>query len=105
MAATRAVLVGAFQSQRAEHTVDLLAPASGERASCPQSQRVRGPVSSWVSALRRCSRAAPAQLQDALPGGELQRFQIQVGHRLTTDERLNFLNDVGGQRIGEEVFF
>lgn len=37
------------------------------------------------------------QLQDLLPHGQLQRFQIQVFHRLTTEERLNLLNDVGGQ--------
>jgi hypothetical protein len=45
------------------------------------------------------------QLQDLLPHGQLQRFQIQVFHRLTTEERLNLLNDVDGQQIGEEVFF
>jgi len=45
------------------------------------------------------------QSQDMLPHGELQRFQIQVFHRLTTEERLNLLNHVGGQEIGEEVFF
>jgi len=32
-----------------------------------------------------------------LPHGEFQRFQIQVFHRLTVEERLNLLNDVGGQ--------
>jgi hypothetical protein len=39
----------------------------------------------------------PGQLQDLLPHGELQRFQIHIFHRLTTEERLNLLNDVGGQ--------
>jgi len=37
------------------------------------------------------------QLQDALPHGELQRFQIQVFHRLTSEKCLNLLNDVAGQ--------
>jgi hypothetical protein len=37
------------------------------------------------------------RLQDPLPHGQLQRFQIQVFHRLTTKERLNLLNDVGGR--------
>jgi hypothetical protein len=37
------------------------------------------------------------QLQDMLPHGEFQRFQIQVFHRLTTEKRLNLLNDVAGQ--------
>jgi hypothetical protein len=37
------------------------------------------------------------QLQDMLPHGQLQRFQIQVFHRLTTEKRLNLLNDVAGQ--------
>jgi hypothetical protein len=32
-----------------------------------------------------------------LPHGEFQRFQIQVFHRLTAEERLNLLNHVGGQ--------
>ena len=45
------------------------------------------------------------QLQDLLPHGQLQRFQIQIFHCLTTEERLNLRNDVGGQQIGEEVFF
>ena len=37
------------------------------------------------------------QSQDALSHDELQRFQIQLFHRLTTEERLNLLNDVDGQ--------
>ena len=37
------------------------------------------------------------QLQGLLPHGEFQSFQIQVFHRLTVEERLNLLNDVGGQ--------
>jgi hypothetical protein len=45
------------------------------------------------------------QLQDLLPHGQLQRFQIQVFHRLATEECLNLLNDVGGKQIGEKVFF
>jgi hypothetical protein len=45
------------------------------------------------------------QLQDVLPHGQLQRFQIQLLHRLTTEKRLNLLHDVAGQEIGEEVFF
>ena len=45
------------------------------------------------------------QLPDLLPHGQLQRFQIQVFHRLTIEECLNLLNDVGGKQIGEKVFF
>ena len=37
------------------------------------------------------------QLQYLLSHGEFQRFQIQVFHRLTTEERLNLPNDVAGQ--------
>jgi len=37
------------------------------------------------------------QLQDLLPHGQFQRFQIQVFHGLTTEERLNLRNDVGSQ--------
>jgi hypothetical protein len=37
------------------------------------------------------------QLQDLFPHGEFQCFQIQVFHHLTTEERLNLPNDVGGQ--------
>jgi hypothetical protein len=37
------------------------------------------------------------QLQDLLPYGQLQRFQIQLFHRLTTEERLNLLHHVAGQ--------
>ena len=29
--------------------------------------------------------------------GELQRFQIQVSHRLTPEERLNLLSDAAAQ--------
>jgi hypothetical protein len=39
-----------------------------------------------VSALRRCSTAAPGQLQGLLPRGQFQSFQIQVFHRLTVTE-------------------
>ena len=45
------------------------------------------------------------QLQDLLPHRQLQRFQIQVFHRLTTEQRFNLLHDVAGQEIGEEVFY
>jgi hypothetical protein len=38
-----------------------------------------------------------SQLQDLLSYGQLQRFQIQVFHRLTPEERLNFLNGVDAQ--------
>jgi hypothetical protein len=38
-----------------------------------------------------------SQLQDPLSHDEFQRFQIQVFHRLTTEKRLNLLNDVGSQ--------
>lgn len=37
------------------------------------------------------------QLQDVLPHDEIQRFQIQVFRRLTTEKRLNLLNGVAGQ--------
>jgi len=37
------------------------------------------------------------QLQDLLPHGQLQRFQIQLFHRLTTEEHLNLLHHVAGQ--------
>jgi hypothetical protein len=37
------------------------------------------------------------QLQGLLPHGEFQRFQIQFFHRLTTEKRLNLLNDVADQ--------
>jgi hypothetical protein len=46
--------------------------------------------------LRQRDRSA-RQLQGLLPHGEFQRFQIQVFHCLTAEERLNLLNDVGGQ--------
>ena len=37
------------------------------------------------------------QLQDLLPHSQLQRFQIQIFHRLTTEEPLNLLHHVAGQ--------
>jgi len=45
------------------------------------------------------------QLQDRLPHSEFQRFQIQVFHRLTTEQRFHLLHHVAGQQIAEEVFF
>jgi hypothetical protein len=38
------------------------------------------------------------------PASEQARFQIQVFHRLTTEERLHLLNGVVAQKIGEEFF-
>jgi hypothetical protein len=54
-------------------------------------------LSSLVSALRRCLDGASCQLQDLLPHGELQRFQIELFDRPTTEKLLNFRNDVAGQ--------
>ncbi len=45
------------------------------------------------------------QLQNLLSNRDLQSLEIQVGHRLASQQSLNLLYDVDGQQIGEEVFF
>jgi hypothetical protein len=91
------VIVGAFQAQGTKHTEEVLSPASGKArflsAATPNSRALLIAGVGIETLLDRSCR----QLQDALSHDELQRFQIQLFHRLTTEERLNLLNDVDGQ--------
>ena len=105
MAARGAVIVGAFESQRAENTVHLLGPTPGKVRFPPTitanaGTGLIGKIS--VEALLDC---LAGQLQNLLANRDLQSLEIQVGHRLAPQQDLNLLNDVDGQQIGEEVFF
>ena len=105
VAAGRAMIVGALQLERTENALHLLASASDQARFLPtttRSSRASLIAGVGVETLLDCG---SRQLQDLLPHRQLQRFQIQVLHRLTTEQRLNLLHDVGGQEIGEEVFF
>jgi len=82
-----------------------LAPASDPARFLPASTtNSRASLIAGVGVETLLDRGS-SQLQDLLSHGEFQRFQIQVFHRLTTEERLNLRNDVGSQELGEEVFF
>ena len=97
MAAGRAVIVGALESQGTEYALDLLAPASDQaRFLSAATTNSRASLIAGVGIETLLDRGS-GQLQDALSHDEFQRFQIQLFHRLTTEERLNLLNDVGGQ--------
>ena len=77
-------------------------PTSGAGPTTTSSSRASLIAGVGVETLLDCG---SRQLQDLLPDRQLQRFQIQVLHRLTTEQRLNLLHDVAGQEISEEVFF
>src|SRR5260370_2696581 len=105
VAAGRAMIVGALELVGTENALHLLASASDQARFLPtttpisRASLIVGAGVEWW--LDRGSR----QLQDLLPYGQLQRFQIQLFHRLTTEQRLNLLHHVAGQEIGQEVFF
>ena len=99
------MIVGALKMERTEDAVHPLAPASGPARFLPASTTSsRASLIAGVGVETLLDRGS-RQLQDLLSHGEFQRFQIQVFHRLTTEERLNLRNDVGSQELGEEVFF
>jgi hypothetical protein len=81
----------------AEYALHLFAPASDQARFLPTTTtNARALLIAGVSVETLLDRS-PRQLQSLLPHGQFQRFQIQVFHRLTAEERLNLLNDVGGQ--------
>ena len=97
------MIVGALQLERTENALHLLASASDQARFLPTTTTRASLIAGvGVETLLDCG---SRQLQDLLPHRQLQRFQIQIGHRLTTEQRLNLLHDVAGQEIGEEVFF
>jgi hypothetical protein len=97
MAAPGAIIVGAFESKETEYAVHPLAPTSDQARFLPTSTtRSRASFIGRVG-IEALLDGRSGQSQNLLPHGEFQRFQIQVFHCLTTEERLNLLNDVGGQ--------
>jgi len=100
-----AVIVGALESQGAENTVHLLGPAPGKVRFPPaRTTNACTGLIGKVSVEALLDRLA-SQLQNLLANRNLQSLEIQVGHRLASQQELNLLNDVDGQEIGEEVFF
>ena len=105
MAARGGVKVGALELQRAENTVHLLGPAPCKVCFLPTSTTNAGTgLIGKISVEALLDRLA-SQLQNLLANRNLQSLEIQVGHCLAPQQELNFLNDVDGQQIGEEVFF
>jgi hypothetical protein len=97
VAAGRAVIVGTLELQGAEYTLHLFVPTSDQARFLPTTTTSsRASFIAGVGVETLLDRGS-RQLQDLLPHGEFQRFQIQLFHNLTTEERLNLLNDVGGQ--------
>jgi len=102
--AGRAVIVGALQLQETENAQHLLATASDQARFLPTTTtRSRASLIADIGVETLLDRGS-RQLQDLLPHRQLQRFQVQVCHRLTTEQCLNLLHHVAGQEIGEEVF-
>ena len=97
MAAARAVIVGTLELQGTQYALHPLAPTSDQAGLLPTTTTSsRASLIAGVGVETLLDRGS-RQLQDLLPHGEFQRFQIQVFHLLTAEERLNLLNDVGGQ--------
>ena len=91
------MIVGALELEGTENAVHLLASASDQARLLPTTT-TRSPALliasiSVETLLDRGSR----QLQDLLPHRQLQCLQIQLFHRLTTEERCNLLHHVIGQ--------
>jgi hypothetical protein len=83
--------------ERSENALHLLASASDQACLLPTTTTSsRASLIAGVGVETLLDRGS-RQLQDLLPHGQLQRFQIQVFHRLTTEQRLNLLHDVCGQ--------
>ncbi len=105
MPAGSTVIVGALELHGAEHTLDLLAAAPSIARLL--STRTRKAASHLIGkvrikTLRHC---LASQLENLLSNRDFQRLKIQGFHRLAPYQDFNFLNDVDGQQIGEEVFF
>ena len=97
MTARSAVIVGAFQPQGTKHSQKPFRPASGIARFLPTTTtNSRTSLIAGVGIETLFDRGS-GQLQNALSHDEFQRFQIQIFHRLTTEERLNLRNDVDGQ--------
>ena len=99
------MIVGAFQLEGTENALHLLASASNQARFLPTTTTISRAsliAGVGVETLLDCG---SRQLQDLLPHRQLQRFQIQLLHRLTTEQGLNLLHHVAGQQVGEEVFF
>ena len=91
------MIVGALQLEGTENALHLLAAASHQARFLPTTTtNSRALLIAGVGVETLLDRGS-GQLQGLLPHGEFQSFQIQVFHRLTVEERLNLLNDVGGQ--------
>ncbi len=91
------MIIGAFEFQGTEYALHLLAPASHQArflSTVTTHSRALLIAGVGIETLRDCG---SGQLQDLLTHGELQRFQIQIFHRLTTEECLNLSHDVGSQ--------
>jgi hypothetical protein len=105
MVARPTVVIGALESERAEHALDGLAPAPGIARFATTGAR-----GSWTHPIRGVGVEAllddsSRQSQDLLPNREFERLQIQIFHCLATQQGLNLPNDVGGQQAGDGVFF
>lgn len=91
------MIVGALQLQGTENAMHLLASASDQARFLPTTTTSsRASFIAGVGVETLLDRGS-RQLQDLLPHGQLQRFQIQLFHRLTTEQRLNLLHHVAGQ--------
>jgi hypothetical protein len=91
------MIVGALELEGTENALHLLTSASDQARFLPTTTTSsRASLIAAVGVETLLDRGS-RQLQDLLPHGQLQRFQIQVFHRLPTQERLNLLHDVGGQ--------
>jgi|SRR5579864_2526232 len=103
--ASGTVIVSTLEPQRAEHAVELLAPASAKMRFTPARAREPGTHLIGGVGIEPWFDRSSGQLQNLLPNGEFQGLQIQLFHRLAPQQALNLRNDVAGQQIAEEVFF
>ena len=91
------MIVGALELKGTEYALHLLAPASHQARLLPTTTTNSRALFIAGVGIETLRDRGSGQLQDLLSHGEFQRFQIQVFHCLTTQERLNLRNDVAGQ--------
>jgi len=104
-ATSRAMIVGALESQRAQDTLELLGAAPGKAGLAPTT--AADSLARLVAGVgAEALLDGPAgQSQGLLPDGQFQRLQIEIFYRLATEQVLNLPDDLDGQQTGDCGFF
>jgi hypothetical protein len=99
------MIVGPFQLQIAQRAAKaFLAAASIARLSAASAGQMRSGVIGSIP-IQPALQKASGQGQHPLTNRHFQRIQIEILNGLAAQQALHFINDVGGQGLGERSFF